>query len=301
MALHLLRVLTTLALLAASGTSGALAQTDQSTTPSELQLAYETAIKAATNGPADVALRDLATIRLDDPYSFIPVKEGAALMRAFGNSTHESFIGLIIPKQDPFWFVTINYTDSGHIADSEAKTWNADELLQSLKDGTEAANKERMERGVPAFDVVGWAEKPTYDEATHRLVWSIIGKDRGVPQNGSTINYNTYALGRQGYFELNLVTSEEAIATDKKHAGVLLAALDYKPGQRYSDFDASTDRVAEYGIAALIGGIAAKKLGLLAVIGVALAKFWKIILIAVAVAGGGVFKLFGRRKSTPEA
>ena len=66
---------------------------------------------------------------------------------------------------------------------------------------------------------------------------------------------------------------------------MLLAALDYKPGERYADFNASTDRVAEYELAALIGGVAAKKLGLLAVIGVALAKFWKVILIGVAVAG----------------
>lgn len=40
--------------------------------------------------------------------------------------------------------------------------------------------------------------------------------------------------------------------------------------------------MAEFGLAALIGEAAAKKLGLSAVIGVALAKFWKVILIAVA-------------------
>src|SRR5689334_17795228 len=121
---------------------GARAQ-DSTQTPaqSEIERAYVAAIKAATNGPADVALRDLATIRLSDPYSFIPVTEAAAFMRALGNSTNENFLGLIIPKQDPFWFVTVNYTDSGHIADEDAKTWNADELLQSLKDGTEIDNK----------------------------------------------------------------------------------------------------------------------------------------------------------------
>ena len=149
--------------------------------------------------------------------------------------------------------------------------------------------------------MVGWVEKPTYDESSHRLVWSILGKDQGAPQDSeSTINYNTYALGRQGYFELNLVTGDKTIAEDKKHAGVLLAALDYKPGERYSDFNASTDRVAEYGLAALIGGVAAKKLGLLAVIGVALAKFWKVILIVVAVAGGGFARFFRRKGTTTE-
>ena len=175
------------------------------------------------------------------------------------------------------------------------------QLLQNIKDSTEANNKERSERGYPPLDVVGWVERPAYDASAHRLVWSILAKDRGSETQGATINYNTYALGRQGYFELNLVTGEAYIAEDKKHAGAILAALDYKPGERYADFNAATDRVAEYGLAALIGGFAAKKLGLLAVIGVVLVKFWKLLLIGLAIAGGGLFKLFRRKNTTPQA
>ena len=44
---------------------------------------------------------------------------------------------------------------------------------------------------------------------------------------------------------------------DKSAAHELLGALDYLEGKRYADFNASTDRVAEYGLAALVGGIAA--------------------------------------------
>lgn len=295
------RYLRLCAILLIAGISTAAAQ-DATPQGSELQKAFDAAIKVATQGPADVALRELATIHLPDPYSFIPAKEGAALMRAMGNITDENFYGVIISKQqDQYWFVTIDYRDSGHLKDDDAKSWDAGELLQNLKDNTEASNKERTERGFPALDVVGWVEPPVYDAATHRLVWSILAKDRGNAAQAATINYNTYALGRQGYFELNLVTVEDTITADKTHAGTILAALDYRPGERYTDFNASTDRVAEYGLAALIGGIAAKKLGLLAVIGVALAKFWKVILIAVAVGGGGLVKLFRRKNTTPPA
>jgi uncharacterized membrane-anchored protein len=275
---------------------------DASPQNSEMQKAIAAAINAATEGPADVPLRELATIHLPDIYSFIPRKEGAALMRAMGNTTDDNFNGLIVSKRDDqYWFVTIDYRDSGHVKDDDAKSWNADELLQSIKESTEANNKERTERGFPALDVVGWVEPPAYDAAGHRLVWSMLLRERGKATQPATINYNTYALGRQGYFELNLVTSEDTITEDRRHAGTILAALDYKPGERYADFDASTDRVAEYGLAALIGGIAAKKLGLLAVIGLALVKFWKIVLIAVAVAGGGLAKLFRRKNTTPKA
>ena len=303
MFLQCLRVIAVSVLLLC-GSSGSFAQdtqdTTQATTASEIQQAYGAALKAATHGPADVAFRELATLHLSDPYSFIPLAEAASFMRAMGNTTDERFVGLIIPKQpDQNWFVTVNYNDSGHMKDEDAKTWNAKELLQSIKDGTEASNKERVERGIPALDVVGWVEEPAYDTTTHRLVWSILAKDRGAQE--ATVNYNTYALGREGYFSLNLVTGENTISQDKRHAGTLLGALDYKPGQGYQDFNSSTDSVAEYGLAALIGGVAAKKLGLLAVIGVALAKFWKVALIAIAVAGWGFAKLFRRKNTTPDA
>ena len=52
----------------------------------------------------------------------------------------------------------------------------------------------------------------------------------------------------------------------KPTAHNLLASLDFAAGKRYADFNSSTDKVAEYGLAALVAGVAAKKLGLLAVI-----------------------------------
>ena len=59
----------------------------------------------------------------------------------------------------------------------------------------------------------------------------------------------------------------------RKAATQLLEGLSYNEGKRYADFNASTDRVAEYGLAALVGVAVAKKLGLIALIGVFLAKF----------------------------
>ncbi len=67
----------------------------------------------------------------------------------------------------------------------------------------------------------------------------------------------------------------------------LLSNFIYNPGRRYEDFVPGTDHVAEYGIAALVAGVAAKKLGILAVIGVFFAKFAKVILIGGAVLVGG--------------
>jgi len=282
-------------------TLGGAVMAQDSQPVSEVQRAWDAATKAATAGPADVAFRDNAVMHLPDTYAFFPKNEGAAFMRAVGNSTDDRFVGMIVPKSpDQYWFITVDYNDTGHVNDEDAKTWNADDLMQSIKTGTEEDNKRRVAENIPALDVLGWVEKPAYDSGTHRLVWSILAKERGAAQDAeSVINYNTYALGREGYFELNLVTGEKTISADRRHAAKLLAALNYKDGQRYEDFNSSTDHLAEFGLAALVGGVAAKKLGLLAIFGVVLVKFWKLALIALAVAAGVARKFFKRKDASP--
>jgi uncharacterized membrane-anchored protein len=102
------------------------------------------------------------------------------------------------------------------------------------------------------------------------------------------VSYNTYVLGREGYVSLNLVTSAAAVDAHKPAARELLAAVQFNNGKRYQEFDSSTDAVAAYGLAAVVGGVAAKKLGLLAVAGAFFAKFAKVIALALAGAGAAV-------------
>jgi uncharacterized membrane-anchored protein len=189
-----------------------------------------------------------------------------------------------------------SYFKDGYIKDDDAKDWNADELLQSLKDNTAEANKERVARGFDELEVLGWVEKPAYDAASHRLVWSLLAKDKGEPDTAEKgINYNTYALGRDGHFSLNLLTSSSRVDADKGAARALLAALAYNPGKGYEDFNSSTDHIAEYGLAALIGGVVAKKLGFFALISVFVLKFAKVIGIAVLAFGAGIWNFFRRK------
>ena len=96
---------------------------------------------------------------------------------------------------------------------------------------------------------------------------------------------------------MNLVTGMATIEAEKPIARQLLAALEYNDGKRYAQFDSATDHIAEFGLAALIGGVAAKKLGLFALIAAFLAKFAKVIAIAVIAALGILAKLMGRKKA----
>jgi uncharacterized membrane-anchored protein len=264
----------------------------------EASAAWQAGANAGTRGPAPVPLAEQAVLELPADYIFIPKAEATRIMRAMGNIVgDQSFLGLVAgTKQGDNWFVAARYIKEGYIKDGDAKEWNADDLLQQLKQGTEEANRERARRGFPQLEILGWVEKPAYDPDDHRLVWSMLSKTKGEPDAADKgINYNTYALGRDGYFSLNLVTSSNRIDSDKAVAHTLLAALSYNPGKRYEDFNATTDHIAEYGLAALIGGVVAKKIGLLAVIGVFVLKFAKVIGFAALAFGGAIWRFFRRK------
>lgn len=283
-------------LLAAIGLCAGLARAAD--TPPE-NPAWAEAKAAARSGPADIAVAGQATLHLPPDRVFIPQPQAGRLLTAMGNpGDHTELAGLVFPKGDGEWFATLRYIASGYVKDGDAKEWKADELLASYKEGTEASNEERQKMGVPAIEIIGWAEPPAYDAGPHRLVWAMSSKEKGAPSNASLgVNYNTYALGREGYLSLNFVTDLKDLPAQKPDAKALLGALEFNQGKRYEDFDASTDHVAEYGLAALVVGVGAKKLGLFAVIFAFVAKFAKIILLAVAGFGAGIVKFFKRDKT----
>jgi len=268
----------------------------------QLEAAWTAASKVATRGPAEVKLLDQASLSLTDGEFFVPQAEANKIMELVGNGTSPARQGLIVTNRPGAeWMVVVSWIAEGYVRDGDAKEWQADELLDSLRDGTEKGNAERLARGTPALDVVGWVEPPAYDGATHRLVWSLSLRDRGAPSDRPrTINYNTYALGRDGFFSLNLITSADKVAADKDVVRDLLGTLVYVSGKRYEDFNQSTDKVAAYGLAALIGAVAVKKLGLLALAGVFLLKIWKLGAIALVAVAAAARRLF-RRQPPPTA
>ena len=275
------------------------AQTPASGQEAQLKQAVENMQRASIHGPHKIDLGNQAILNLPEGFAYIPSQQAAVFMRALGNHVdNNSFYGLVF-SNDISGFVSIEYANAGYIKDDDAKDWDADELLSNLQEGTKAGNKERSEKGIPPIEVLGWVEKPTYEAATHRLIWSAAIRDIGsnVPEKEQGVNYNTYLLGREGYLSLNLVTDRGTVEQEKPLAKTLLNAVTFNDGKKYSDFNASTDKIDEYGLAALIGGLAAKKLGLLALIGVTLLKFWKLGLIAVAAFGMGVKKMLFRKKA----
>lgn len=268
----------------------------------EIEAAWKSAEKTATKGPAEIKLLDQAILNLPADESFVPSAEATQIMHAYGNRSDASLTGLVVgTKDEDSWLITIRHVQDGFVRDGDAKEWESDALLDSLKEGTEDGNKERAERGYPELEVLGWVQPPAYDATTHRLLWSLSVREKmAAADSAANINYNTYALGRDGYFSLDLLTNETDIDHDKPAVQALLGGLQFLPGKRYEDFNSTTDKVAEYGLAALIGAVAIKKLGLLALAGVFLLKVWKLGLIAILGIGAAARRIFGRRTGTPQ-
>ncbi len=259
----------------------------------ETKAAWRAALAAATRGPAEIALADQATLALPRGMIFIPKAEAFRWSRSRGNTPGDEQLGIVTTPGDENWLIAVRYIPDGYIRDDEAQDLKPDDILANLREGAEEGNKDRIARGFPELMLTGWIEPPTYDASVHQLRWAL-GVARKDESDSPSVNLNTRALGRGGYISLNLATAQEDLAEYRPVVGQLLRGLTYLPGHAYSDFNGTTDRIAEYGLLGLIGVVAAKKLGLIALAGLFLLKFAKIGLLAVGGVGLALRRMFRR-------
>lgn len=250
-----------------------------------------------------------ASLDLGEEYLFYGKEDAAKiLVDLWGNPPQaaDGVLGLVMPKgstpASDAWGAVVTFEDAGYVSDEDAATTDYDELLTQMQEGTNAANTARAEAGYPTIALVGWAERPAYDKATHSVVWAQNLRFSDSDTNG--LNYDVRTLGRYGVLSLNFITSMDKLGEIRGAAKQFAQHASFDPGARYADFDPATDKAAEYGIGGLIAagaGVAvAKKLGLFGTIGVFLLKFLKPILVGAALLFGGLWqafkgRLFGRR------
>ncbi|PYM16627.1 MAG: DUF2167 domain-containing protein [Verrucomicrobia bacterium] len=230
-------------------------------------------------GPARAELKSLAEIQVPEGFVFTGAKETRQLLEAMGNPTSGSELGFLAPTSLA-WFVVFEFSDVGYVKDDDKDKLNADKLLKSIKAGTEQANQFREKMGAAPLHITGWEIPPHYNEQTHNLEWAIRAESEGHP----VINYNTRLLGRKGVMEVNLVIDPEKLNTAMPAYQTVLKDYSYKAGERYAEYHQG-DKLAKYGLAALITGGAAAvavKTGLFASLIVLFKKGWKLVVLAVA-------------------
>ena len=251
----------------------------------------------------EIDLRDgLAKLTVPKEFSYLgPDDAETVLVKLWGNPpSHTKPLGLLMPAgltplSSNAWVVTIQYSEDGYVKDTDAGKINYDDLLKQMQKAIAENNPARQEKGYPAITLVGWAAPPHYDAATHKLYWAKDLKFEGKRRD--TLNYCIRMLGRRGVLELNAVAAIGQFDTIDQQTPQILGMVDFKEGSRYADFDPKTDKVAKYGIAALVAGgalAAAAKLGLLKGLWVAIIALKKFIIIGVIAVAAFFKKLFNR-------
>lgn len=247
-------------------------------------------------GPAAADMNN-ATFNVPKDYLFTDGNGARTLLEAMGNIANGSEQGLLM-SPDREWFVVFEFNDDGYVKDDDKDKLDADKMLKAIKEGNEAANEERERRGIPALHVIGWEQPPRYNETTHNLEWAT----RAESQGGVSVNYNTRLLGRRGVMEVTLVCDPTILAATLPQYQEVLGSFNYRTGETYAEYRQG-DKVAQYGLAALVlGGAAAgaAKLGLFTWLAVFLKKAWKLVAFGVAAIAAAIGKLFGRRRSHTE-
>ncbi len=250
-----------------------------------------------------------AVMHLGSRYYFLgPTEARRVLTEIWHNppSASEGVLGLILPAGksvvDNVWGAVVTYQDSGYVPDTDASRQDYDKVLSDLREGEAADNEARKKEGYPELHVVGWAEPPAYDKANHSLIWA-----RDLRSSDATIdglNYDVRSLGRHGVLSLNMIWDMPHLAEVRTAAADLGNAASFEKGATYADYDKSVDKTAEYGLAGLVaagvGAVAVKKLGLLAIMLGFGKKLFVLVAIGVAAAWKRIKGLFVREPDNLE-
>lgn len=166
----------------------------------------------------------------------------------------------------------VSYDNCGYVSDEDAAGIDYNALLKDIQDGLEEENKSNPTG--EKWELIGWGWQPAYDNQKKVLAWSrhyIIDDEREI------INYDVRVLGKAGFVVITAVASPDAKDQLIADNEAIVNSVKYDKGYMYSDFNPKTDHVAEWTIGSLIAGKVLAKAGIWAI----LAKFSKLIVIAV--------------------
>ena len=237
-----------------------------------------------TATPGNIAGK--ATFKLDGGLRLLDAPNTSEVLTLLGNLPQAN--SYTVAKRNLEWFSVFSFAPEGYVVDNEKI--DADELLKTLKERNAQSESERKSKGLPSLFLEGWFIPPRYDEITKRIEWATLLRTEGGEKS---VNFSTKILGRSGHMSVILVSDPEHLNVDIKEFKSALNGFEFVQGERYAEWKQG-DKVAEYGLGALVlGGAAAvaTKKGLWAVLGGLLAGGWKILvgLAVAAIAGLGSF------------
>lgn len=244
---------------------------------------------------------NLATLDLSANYRYLNADQTDRVLTEFwGNPPGNKSLGMIVPSDvsplsEKGWGVIISYEEDGHVEDSDAAGINYNDLLREMQTDLVEENEARKSKGFGTYEIIGWAESPHYDSAARKLYWAKNLRFSDAPDN--TLNYDVRILGRTGILSLNAVSTMPNLPQIQTSMQEILPSVEFNAGNRYADYNSGVDKMAAYGIGALVAGKLAAKAGFFTVILGFLLAAKKFIIIGVIAVGGFLARIFFGNKS----
>jgi uncharacterized membrane-anchored protein len=245
-----------------------------------------------------------ATLKLQGDMRFLPGPDAErVLTELWGNPPGNAPIGMLVPSvtaltDENTYAVVVTYNDEGYVSDKEAASIDYDKMLKDMQAETRDGNDERSKAGYGTVELVGWASKPHYDASSNKIIWA---KELKFSQGDhNTVNYDVRVLGRSGYLSLNAVANMDQLHAIEAQMPQVIALTEFDEGARYADYKAGTDKLATYGLAALVaGGVAAKAglFGKLAALLIAGKKLVAVLLVGLAAGAKKIMGFFKRERA----
>jgi uncharacterized membrane-anchored protein len=229
-------------------------------------------------------------------YKFIPANDAEWIVYDFwGNPRSSGIMGMLVKENyevinEGGWAFVLTFDKMGYVEDDDASKIDYDDLLKDMQSGEAEENKEREKMGYGAIHMLGWASKPYYDDKNKVLHWAKSLKFSGTED--TTLNYDVRVLGRYGVLSMNAVGTINDLDDIKQNIPAVTKIAHFTSGNAYADFDSKVDAVAAVTIGGLVAGKVLAKAGILAL----LLKNIKLIILAVAGAGGFIWKKISGRK-----
>ena len=226
-------------------------------------------------------------------YRFTSSEGTKKLMTMFGNPLTERELGTLAVEGLGACIV-FEFKEDGYVKDDDKDKIDAAKMLEGLREGQQSDNVYRREHGLAELEILGWAVPPHYNDKTNNLEWGT--RLKSSDSDGISINYNTRLLGRRGVMEVTLLCHPDEMEKMIGEQEKILAGFSYTEGERYAEFRKG-DKIAEYGLTALVAGagvVAAGKMGLIGKLGLLIAKLGKGIILVIAAALAGLKQLFGK-------
>ena len=259
------------------------------------------------DGPGTGTLGKEADVAIPATCRFTGAEGARKFMELTENPTSGNEHGLLLcagDTEDNSWFVIFIWDGSGYVTDDDRDQIDANAIIARIREGTEASNEIRKERGWSTLTVDGWVVAPHYDTLTKNLTWSIQAHDS---EGQGVVNHSVRLLGRGGVMKVDLVLDPAQLESTMPVFDAIVAGTTFIPGRTYAEWR-DGDKVAGYGLTALVAGgagVAAAKLGLFG-------KLWKVILgvlvaakklviVVVLAAVALVKRLFGKKETASTA